>query len=432
MKAFVLASLVGAAVNIDLQQESQVKDAIVEMAKNLLSYYDPPNTAANGSIYPNRSSGPDGFQWYESGIMWGILMQAIRVTGDVSEIDVNIIVNALTEASYFKTGSFLGELASFDQVILGKWNDDIGWWAMATSTGGELFGADTLMPGGVSYQELTDTTYKQIMAQWSESCGGGIYWSRDRNNAQTKGYKSTITNSQAIMLAARLSILKNDSSYLDQGNMIYTWLKESGIVRPDYSVLDGIDEDRSCGIVNEELSYKSGMTAGALAWMYKASGNPYYIEEANKITQYALTKFTQSDIFADACEPSCEENKVSPKGTMLRGLGFVAEFTNNAALKARLTRVLENSVAAMLKTCNSEFGCGNYWVQGKEQTNVHYQINALELMTSYYKAISKNFANNLTSPSRAPSESGRPKVSSGGYNKPYALYAILTFVLLSQ
>lgn len=41
-----------------------------------------------------------------------------------------------------------------------------------------------------------------------------------------KNYKSTITHSQAIMAAARLSILTGDKSYAAQGDMMYNWVKK--------------------------------------------------------------------------------------------------------------------------------------------------------------------------------------------------------------
>jgi hypothetical protein len=60
----------------------------------------------------------------------------------------------------------------------GKWNDDILWWSMGVVTGAEIFGKDSIMPGGVSYFLLADNTYQDVMAEYDDTCGGGVYWIR--------------------------------------------------------------------------------------------------------------------------------------------------------------------------------------------------------------------------------------------------------------
>jgi mannan endo-1,6-alpha-mannosidase len=123
--------------------------------------------------------------------MWGALMEYIKTTGDATF--ATPIVNALTEASFGTVSSFLGAQPTFAETIEGKWNDDILWWALPVVTAGEVFTANAVMPGGVSYFQLANITYQQVFAQWSDvKCGGGLYWSRDRNNAAMKGYKSKL------------------------------------------------------------------------------------------------------------------------------------------------------------------------------------------------------------------------------------------------
>jgi hypothetical protein len=58
----------------------------------------------------------------------------------------------------------------------GKWNDDILWFSAASLTGAEIYGRDVIMPGGVSYFQLADTTYKEVIVDTSDVCGGGLYW----------------------------------------------------------------------------------------------------------------------------------------------------------------------------------------------------------------------------------------------------------------
>jgi hypothetical protein len=75
-------------------------------------------------------------KWYESGILWGALMDYTAITHDLRHFET--ISGALSNASYGGLASFLGS-SVLDKVlarITGKWNDDILWW----SFGGESVG----------------------------------------------------------------------------------------------------------------------------------------------------------------------------------------------------------------------------------------------------------------------------------------------------
>jgi mannan endo-1,6-alpha-mannosidase len=405
IRTILFATFVSAAATVDITSEKAVTDALQKMVTNLIKYYVPGKTASTGTILQNPSKGPEGFQWYEGGIMWGAMMEYIKTTGDATYSTT--IVNALTEASYGKVSNFLGNSPKFAETVDGKWNDDILWYALPVATGGEVFGVDKEMPGGVTYHNLADTTFQQVWAQWSaDKCGGGLYWSRNREDQDKKGYKSVITHAQQIMLGARLSILTGDKAYLEKGKTMYDWLKTTGLVMPNYQVQDGLNEDQACTINDQQLSYKAGFLIGALGWMYKATGDVFYNDEANKMTTAALTTFTTNNIINDACElkpEGCDQNTVSPKGTMVRGLGYAVEFTNDPTVREQLKTVLGASVQAMLKTCNENFECGDSWLAGNQQTtSVHFQINSVELMTSYLKTFKGSVSTTLDAPTDKP------------------------------
>ena len=273
------------------------------MVGNLMNYYKPGQTAEKGVIRPNTSPGPDGFQWYEGGIMWGAVMEYIRLTGDTTYTET--ISQALVLASEGQTASFLGRIPTLAETLEGKWNDDILWWALPCVTSAEIYGPNTPMAGGTTFAKLANTTYSQVIAQWSPSCGGGIYWSRDRNNEKSKGYKSTITHAQEMMLGARLSIVTGSSKYMQEADMQYQWLKKTGIIAADGRVFDGLDDTKGCSIFIQELSYKAGFLIGALAWMYKASNDVRYIQEANNLATRAMQTFSKDGVLFDQCEPNC-------------------------------------------------------------------------------------------------------------------------------
>jgi hypothetical protein len=114
------------AASVDLQNQENVKNSLSSMVKVLMDYYQSNNYG--GSVTENDSKvlktsnpkGVDGFQWFEGGIFWGIMMEYVRATGD-TQYDT-IIGEALATASNGPTGSFLGPVPKLAGVA-GKWND---------------------------------------------------------------------------------------------------------------------------------------------------------------------------------------------------------------------------------------------------------------------------------------------------------------------
>lgn len=138
--------------------------------------------------------------------------------------------------------------------------DDILWYALAAIAGAELYGNTAMLPDGVSYLKLAENTYNQVYEQYSTTCGGGIYWSRDRfdPNSSKAGYKSTISNAQQLMLGSRLYLITQNETYLKHASTLYNWLKTSGIVNNGH-VYDGINANLNCVITIDEHSYIAGI-----------------------------------------------------------------------------------------------------------------------------------------------------------------------------
>ena len=425
MKLFSILALSLAAPTINLDSQQAVQAALKQMVDNLMAYYNKPGASSQGTI--NESDNPDasGFQWYEGGIMWGAVMEYIKVTGDATH--ANTVVNALTEASYRKVGSFLGTSEALAVTVEGKWNDDsksfsiylVLWWSLGALTGMELFGKDTPMPGGVSYFQVTDKTYQQVQAQEDPSCGGGIWWSRNRNDPKRKNYKSSITMNQQMMKGARMFILTNNPKYLSDAERSFAWMKSSGLIASDGSVNDGLDIT-GCSINPQKLSYKSGFLVGALAWMFQASKKPEIIQAAHLTFSQGLGAFAPGGIIRDACEPNCQKNQVSPKGTMVRGWGYLHEFTNDERVRSQLQQILKTTTQAMLASCDNNLNCLDNWssrvpVSGTNPSDVHQQMNAVELMTAYLKTFTKGpIGQKVAAPTKAPPQDADEPGSADG------------------
>jgi mannan endo-1,6-alpha-mannosidase len=216
-----------------------------------------------------------------------------------------------------------------------------------------------------------------------------------------------------MLLGAQLAISTKNATFNQIGDTIYRWLKTSGLLTPDWRVWDGVKSESDCALADFEVSYEPGVLIGALAWMSQGSGQTSYIAEASKILTQALSQYSISGVVTDPCEPLlCPLNSVAPKGELLRGMGYLWEFTNDGIVKATIKQSLTLSAAAMIKTCDDNWNCGNNWFSGVPNVggkSVHDQMNAIQLMTSYYKT----FGNPLKKGGNAPIGSGSITTGSG-------------------
>jgi mannan endo-1,6-alpha-mannosidase len=318
--------------------------------------------------------------------MWETLMRNAQVTGDPRFVSTTI--GALTNASFGPANNFLGP-TYFRQLsanAMGLWNDDIMWWGMPAITLSELFTKDTALPAGGTFGILSTNTIDDIWSSWDTStCGGGIFWTRDRNAASfsLRNYKSTISNVQYISMGARIYLLTSNQTYLDQAIMVYNWLTRIGLATKDGHVWDGADAPNCAEIFELPIpaSYLYGQLIQGLAELYLATGKTSYLSDAELYTNQALITFTKDSILTDRCEPNCALNSVTPKGILLRGLATLYPLTS-AAMKSRIKIVIDASFSAMLLTCNSKFACGNTWATSFPTiySDFHTQLNAVELM----------------------------------------------------
>ncbi|KAJ3302831.1 hydrolase 76 protein [Kappamyces sp. JEL0829] len=263
-----------------------------------------------------------------------------------------------------------------------------------------VFGPDANVPGGQTFSYICKETFNEVFEYWDTKCGGGLYWSR--NPAINPGYKSTITNAEAMLVGAQLAIATGNQTYNQRTADTYAWLKSSGIITADWQVNDGIQSANACTLTTFHVSYEPGMLIGALAWMYKATGQTSYLSDATALLTATLKEYASSGILTDPCEPSeCPLNSVSPKGELIRGMSYLWEFASDPTVRSTIKTVLQQSVSAMIKTCDSDWNCGNNWASGVPNTggkSVHDQMNAVQLLTGYYKTFGNPLKGNLTTP----------------------------------
>ncbi|ORY29259.1 hypothetical protein BCR33DRAFT_857774 [Rhizoclosmatium globosum] len=393
--AYIVAALAASAVslaqqNIDLTSKSAVIAAAKAAVWPLQQFYAS-NTRGNGAwieqyddshwwesllsqnvfnpfvILKGLFNGTKGAEYGCSGIYFDLFYKYMQYSGDYSTLS---FVDTNMQLTVGGNGDFLdGQSAILE--ISGRWNDDIGWWALATMTAAETFGKDAIvaknniMQGyNPTYFSLANTTFEQIWMDWDTTkCGGGIYWSRIRtgNNANLK---STITNVEEMELGARLYVVTKDQKFKDRFDVIYAWLKTYKIVDDDYTVHDGLTTD-ACAVSQELYSYHTGELMAALGIMYQATNDQNYLDEAHKIFKAVQRLFVDPATNILNREPSCPDGTTascgkSPSGysfPVYKGLATLYATSTDNSVKASIATILQATAKVNFQGCDSNWYC---------------------------------------------------------------------------
>jgi hypothetical protein len=128
------------------------------------------------------------------------------------------------------------------------------------------------MPGiDAPWITVPEKTLWEMYEQEDETCGGGIYWSRNRLDPSRKNWKSAITNWEYTDAAARVYFETKNQTVLDLSIKIHDWLFSSGLVSEDGTLGDGMyggdAETLKCVVSPNQYSYNYGAALGTSAWL---------------------------------------------------------------------------------------------------------------------------------------------------------------------
>lgn len=303
---------------------------------------------------------------------------------------------SLYNASFGNAANFFGP--NRDQThsyfFSDQWNDDILWFGMPALSGAEMYGITQPkqnQKNTVDYIKLSKNTFDDVWKSWDPTtCNGGIFWiAKDSpvKSGADKNYKSTITNVQFLSFAARMYGLTNDQSYLNKADMVYLWLQNIGLVRMNGDVYDGASAP-ACTSFNTNqiaLSYIYGQLIEGLSYLYQVTKKETYLKDAELYANKSLSYYSRDNVIRDTCEPRCDTKTVPPKGILLRGYAALYPLTTHT-IQAQIKTQLQASMEGMLKTCDDKFNCNSNWgTDGTIQTDVHKQINTVELFAAALK-----------------------------------------------
>ena len=140
--------------------------------------------------------------------------------------------------------------------------------------------------------KLGKMMYDFMMTGYDDVLGGGIYWKEG-----DKTTKNTCSNGPGILVALKMYQATKDKAYLDTAIKIYNWTNEK-LQTPAKLYHDNVKtKDGKAG--GPIFSYNTGTMLQSNLYLYEATGDKKYLQEANAIAESSLSYFYGNGKFRD-------------------------------------------------------------------------------------------------------------------------------------
>jgi hypothetical protein len=189
--------------------------------------------------------------------------------------------------------------------------DDAGWWGLAWVAAYDH-------TGDARYLTMATTIANYLHQYWDPStCGGGVWWSRERT------YKNAVTSGLYLRLSAAVHRrTPGDSVWLQRARTAANWYLASGMINSAGLVNDGLTQDcRNNG--QTVWTYNQGLAIGGLYEVWRATGDTRFLDNARRLADSTLSGLTRNGILTESCDTgqaSCDDNQKQFKGILMRYL----------------------------------------------------------------------------------------------------------------
>ncbi|WP_330460367.1 glycoside hydrolase family 76 protein [Streptomyces sp. NBC_00820] len=251
--------------------------------------------------------------------------------------------------------------------------DDAGWWAVAW-----VAAYDSTHEQRYLNEAVTITSY--IQQYWDTgSCGGGVWWDRERT------YKNAVTNGLYLWLTTALhQRVAGDSVWGARATTAANWYLNSGLINSSGLVNDGLTS--GCANNGQTVwSYNQGLAIGAFTELWRSTGQSRYLDTAERLADAAVSspQLTRDGVLTESCDTgsgSCDDNQKQFKGVFVRHLADLADATGSSAYRAYLTRQADSVWGTDRDALNR---LGERWAgSGPNVTDWRTQASALEALTA--------------------------------------------------
>ncbi|KAB5563274.1 family 76 glycosyl hydrolase [Coniochaeta sp. 2T2.1] len=383
MKLLTLTTLLLAgrtsAISLTPGDLSSVKQAASTIAYGLMKYYTGNNT---GDVPGNL---PDPYFWWETGAMFGTLIDYWALTGDST-------YNAVTTQALLHQAGDDADFMPSNQTRT-EGNDDQGFWAMSAMSAAEN-NFPNPPPDKPQWLALAQATFNEYATRWdTETCNGGLRWQIFTFN-NGYNYKNSISNGCFFDIAARLARYTGNATYASWAEKIFDWEVAMKLITPQGQVYDGASVAGTDNCTKHDMiqwTYNAGIYLHGAAVMYNVTGGSatWKSRVQTLLTETTAIFFNNSVMVEQACEGVglCDVDQQSFKGYLTRwmaGTIQMAPFTFPT-----ISPLLKSSAAAAARACSGSpasgfngipgTACGFKWTDGTfdGSVGVGQQMNAL-------------------------------------------------------
>lgn len=418
-------------IELDLTSPASIKSAASTIAFDMMSYYKGNLSGQTPGVLPGPPPTPSvtnaGYFWWESGAMFGSLVDYWYYTGDTTYNDV------VSQALLFQTGPDNNYLPTNQTNGMG--NDDQGFWGMSAMTAAEL-GFPDPPPDQPQWLALAQGVYNVQAGKWDPAtCNGGLHWQAfSFLNGYT--YKNSIANGCFFNIAARLAVYTANDSYAVSAERTWDWMRSVEYIDDAYNVYDGGQSLSNCTPVNkQQYSYNSAIFLLGAAHMYNyTKGSQIWHDRVAGLLTATLTNFFPKGI---AYEKICEAKVSTCSIDMLSFKAYLTRWMAAATKQApfifdQVKEVLKSSAEAAALQCSGSPAdrpngrmCGLSWALGAAwdgTSGVGQQMAAMEVIQSNLIQQAKT---PLTAGSGGTSK-GDPNAGSGDVKTPEVVKPITT------
>ncbi|PSS27636.1 glycoside hydrolase family 76 protein [Amorphotheca resinae ATCC 22711] len=361
--ALLLGGHLASAIDLDLNSPDSIKNAAATIAYDMMTYYKGNQSGGIPGVLPGPPPNPTwGYYWWESGAMWGALIDYWHYTGDTSYNDV------IEQGIQFQVGEHDDMMPSNWSQSMG--NDDQAFWGMTAMLAAET-NFQNPPPNQPSWLSLAQAVFNTQAVRPDNTCGGGLRW-QVYPYLTGYDYKNSIANGCFFNIGARLARYTGNDSYAQHVEVIWDWIRSVGLMDEDYRIYDGAHIETNCTDINKvQFSYNMAVWTLGAANMYNyTNGSEIWKGRLDGLINSTLDTFFPNGIaYEVACEPklTCTTDMYSFKSYLTRWLATttqLAPYTYDTIMP-----VLKTSAVAAAKQCSGGANgrmCGLSWSKGTD------------------------------------------------------------------
>ncbi len=168
-----------------------------------------------------------------------------------------------------------------------EYNDDISWAVIAMARG-------YLITGNTTFRDVAKNNWDGMYNRaWDTNfLGGGLWWRQS-----DKAGKNAAVEGPATVAACYLYSIYGDTSYLSKAQSIYAWERQVLFQTNSGAIYDSIGTNNSYNMWAS--TYNQGTFIGAANFLYRATGLPFYYQDAILAARYTQNSMTSGGILPE-------------------------------------------------------------------------------------------------------------------------------------